>query len=417
MTRTTIFALLLTSVTNWCLAAELTPAQAAAKAILQQGWGTTLAEKSLVDTQFAGASAKAPNDTILLTAHWMALARQNRYKESLDSLNAFLKIRADSLPALQTKVFVLTALKRHSEAMDAAGELARECMKKSLAEQADVMSFLGRYVGFLKGPLSNEVNQQQQEKFAEQLEKLFNEEQTYNYKKGKDAVAAKFEEFEKSTADKNLAAKAAADADSQNKLDFLNKEQDKIDDDAKKVEERDRKAAEELRLQLDLLNQRLTEVNREIDKLTRIRSSNISQQDQDRKDAVQARNKADREKDLNTRKRLIAEAERFEAAVQNAQFNIEDLDDQITKEQRLAAKLVEAVNLAKAGRLMQGQELDNLRRGLDKKEDKIEGRKNRIAQAKLAPKTITLPSHARAFSTYAVLPLDDWRSLILKKLP
>ena len=67
---------------------------------------------------------------------------------------------------------------------------------------------------------------------------------------------------------------------------------------------------------------------------------------------------------------------------------------------------------------MQGQQLENMRQGVERDKVKAENKQKRAEKAKLitSVKAVGLENEARAFSTYAAFPIEELRETLLEKV-
>jgi DNA repair exonuclease SbcCD ATPase subunit len=405
-------------------AADPAAGKAAAKVMLEKGWDKTQAARDIVDREFAASEAKAPGDPFLLGAHWMALANQNRYDLSRQSLDAFLRAVPKSLPALQAKAWIHTVLKEYKQAMDAAEALAQVLAQNpppadsaARADHEEAVEFLGRFAGYLELPLPEVVDQGQRKKFEAQLLARFDEPRQKLFGQGKEAVATKFASLQKTAAEVSQESQEAAEAEKQKKLADLEKDKEQLAEEAKKVDEREKKAAEQLKQALDNLNRELTTAGTRVNQLQNQLTQLNNQLARDQTNAQRARQRAAQEQNDQIRQRLQLEAQQAENTARGTQRQIDNFNNQLMQTNANYNNIQQQIQVARAGGAAQGQQFENQRNKLERENKKTAGRQKREEQAKNSSKTGTLDSRARSLSTYVTLPLDELRAALLAKLP
>src|SRR5262245_9612516 len=309
-------------------------ARTSAREILEKGWGKSLAAHELVISEFDKANAISQDAPILLAAHWMALANQGRYPDSLSSLNKFLTQKPNYLPALQAKVFIHTVLSNQKDALDAAEKLAQIIAQtpfsndeKTRVRQEDTVEFLGTYFGYLEEPVANIVNQEQKKKSEDRILKQFDAPRKQLFNTGKQAVFAKLKKLRGDAAEKGEAAKAAADKDNASAAELSKKEQDGIDAAKKNALDDAKREAESVRKALDLLNQHLISADNEIKNLDRRAELSINQLPTARRDLADKEQKAKNERNPQVRQKLDADASTAKAKLDGLEEQIEDIKD------------------------------------------------------------------------------------------
>jgi DNA repair exonuclease SbcCD ATPase subunit len=417
MLRAKLWALPIALAATGCLIAESATPRAAAKTILEQGWEKTAAAQQLVNNEFNAHKDQAANDPVLLAAHWMALTNQSRYKDSLESLNAFLKGNPDSVQALQTKVFALTALQNYKDAVLAADELAKVVTQKPAAEQAEALEFLGRFAGFLGGPLGDVSNAEQRKTFEEQILKPFGEPHKKLFEKQKEGVLEKLKQFEMEAAKKADGQKDKAAADDQRVRERLEKEKAKLLEDGKNLEEGAKKEEEKERMEIDILNQRLTGADRQIIELERRKKPYVDNLAKAQPEAQRAQREAEQQKDPQVRQRLQTKVQAMIADAQGYQIQIDNLNEDIAKWGRGKKEVEQQIQKVRGSGVVRQQNLEKQRKQIERDIQNNEVKLKRLERDANNPaKAVALPAHARLLSSYATLPLNDWRTRLLKNL-
>jgi hypothetical protein len=401
-------------------AADVAAAKAAAKVILQEGWGKTQAAREIVDQQFAAAEPKAPRDPFLLGAHWMALVNQSRWKEARQSVDTFLVNYPSYVPALHAKVCLCTVLKEYQQAMETANALARAIAQNPPADdeaaraiQDQATEFIGVFAGYLEGPLEDTFDQAKRRKFEAELLKALDAPRKEQFQKGKEAVFTKLEKLQNAATGEEEKQKEQADTSKEKKLKSLEDEKDKIAGDAKNVDERAKQTEADLKRLLAKLNQQLAAEGARITQWQNQVRQLQTQLTQDQENSRQARKTANDRKNDQFAER---DALQKESTARNTKFQIDTLNNYIAAAQPNYNAIQQQIQTAQAGGAIQGQQLDDQRRGLDKDKLRIDNRAKREQGKNNSPKALALETQSRSFSTYFTLPLEDLRASLLARL-
>jgi len=311
-------------------------------------------------------------------------------------------------------------LKEYPKAMDAANALTAIIVQNppaadpaARAAQEQAMEFVGVFVGFLEGPLEDTFDQALRKKFEAELLKRLDGPRKEQYEKGKEEVFTKLEKLQKAAIGEETEQKEQADAARQKKLETLEKEKEKIVDDAKKADQAAKQAKADLDRLLANLNQQLTTQQTNITQARNQVQQLQTQLTQDQASSRQALQAANQRPNDPFAQR---DAQQKESTARNTQFRIDNLNSQITTAQTNYNTILQQIQAAKTGGGIQGQQLENQRHGLDQDKLRNENRTKREKGKDNSPKALALETEARSFRTYASLPLDDLRAALLARL-
>jgi hypothetical protein len=143
----------------------------------------------------------------------------------------------------------------------------------------------------------------------------------------------------------------------------------------------------------------------------------LTQFNQQQAETDRLQRKADGEKDVALKRQYQADADRAGRTSGDTKYQLNTISNQIN-----AAKMerirIDRDRVALGGTaLMQGQELENMRRGLEHERLRNENKQKRADKAKhIGGKAAALGSQIHAFSTYDEFPFEELRSTLLSNL-
>ena len=398
-------------------AADPVASKAAAKVLLEQGWGKTSSARAAVDMLDLEAPELA-GDPVVLAAHWLAMMYQGRHNEALESLQKFRQVKPAYLPAIRAEVWIHTAKQDHPKALLAAEELADAALappatagKTVTAGQDEAIAFLGRFAGFLAGPAEEDVEESLRIKLEDKVTRRLDEPRQKIFDDEKQRVLKKHRELTDAATEASNDAKQSAEAEKLKKLGDLQKEQDELTKEAERagVREQDaRKAFDKKIGELDFEDRKLAQ---SVTNLTSQAAAISSQFTQFNETAMRLRGQAKQEK--NSVQRAAKERQARQAGETANQFKAQlaGLNVQINgsqnRRQEIAQKRGETIQAA----LRQGLQLDLDREGIDEYKRKNKNLQNRAERKKDggSGKARALDSRASAFITYDTFPLEELR--------
>jgi hypothetical protein len=405
-------------------AADPSAAQAAAKMLLDKGWDKTAAARQIADTIDVNSPGLKGN-ALVLAAHWLVLMHQGRFDDALPSVQAFVKMQSASisgLSGLRAEIWIRTVKQEYREAIIAADRLGQAASPNlppadnaALAAQEEAIAFLGRFAGFVEGPAEN-PEQELRTTFERRLIARLTEPQKTQFDQAKSAVLEKFDTFMKEASSASEAATNAADAERQQNLEKLSKEKEQIAEEAGKVEGKEKEVAEEQKKKLaDLdqqdapLRQRLTQSQNDLNAI-------MPQYNQQKTHIDRLQQQASNEQNPQLRSQRQNDVRRAQDTFNNTtQRQVDNLNLQINQAKQERLGIQQKKNFIQGGAAAQGQQLENLRQGIELDKLKNENKQKRAEKGKAASsgKALALDSKAHAFRTYDDFPFEKLRSKLL----
>lgn len=404
--------------------ADEAAARASIAKLLTVGWATTPQARVAADLQYDEVKEAAGSDSRALAASWLVLMQQRRYDEGLKRLDEYLATTPGDLQALRAKAWAQAVLKNYPAALVTADKLAQQLAADppdTDAERAahnELISFLGRLLGYLGGPVAANVNQDQRKAAEKQiLARLDTARQTL-FEDAFNGVLAKFISMSDESADAKDKAVAAAAVEKEKTLAEIEADRTQAAARAKELDDRRKKLQSEFRDQLDqiakddrplvqqlaqlearavVLNRDLLAYQAEINQLNRLAAG---------------------ENDPARRQQLLFEADRLAVIANRVDADLLGVNRLTRGVQGQRAALAVRQRDLQNDIAGQSQRIDGELGDLAKRERRNDGIEKRASRPAIAPasKVRSLSAQATALSTYDQFPLEAAKAKLLESL-
>ena len=424
--RASFFAIALTSSALYLAPTQASEAEvkAAIGKLLEVGWAITPQARTAADAHYLAATQIAGNDPRALAAYSLVLLYQHRYEDALKRLNEQLARSPGDLEALRAKAMVLTILKSYPAAMLAADQLsaaaAAEPRESASANpsQRDSIAFLGRLVGFLGGPVSEAVNQDERMALEKKLLARLDEAGVIVFEDARNGVLDKFIEMSDNQADARERAVADATADKEKTLTDVQAEREKIAARNKELADRKSKIRDQFQEELDDIAKKDQPLVQDLARLNARSNSLNGTLFAYEGEINRLQQLANSEKSNARKQQLLNQANQL--AIAAAQINADLIGTntllQGVQNQRVA--LANRQAQAQASAQSQVNRIDKELEGLGKRDRRNEGIGKRTARPVSAStgKVRSLSAQATAFTTYEAFPLEAAKVRLLEAL-
>jgi len=405
--------------------ADAATGKAAAKTLLEKGWAKTAAAREAVD-QPELDEAPLKDDAFLLAARWLVLLHQNRFDDGLTVVDKFLETQPSHLVSLRAKTWANTVKRDYRQAMVAADQLSQAASRAAgnggqaanPAVDAE-LEFLGRMVGFLEGPMEKNADQVVRQKLEARVLERCDEHAKKVFNDAKNGVLDHYKELVAEAA----AAKGDTDQSTQvlkeQKLGELSDKAAKLSVEANKLEDQTTKLQEDFKNRLaELDRQQAPLMQRQMflqGQITTL-STQLNQQQTLLAQYAQQTANADSK---NSNRNAVSNGEilRAQNAVATLRGQLEIANNQLGLTQ-VALVNIQQQRIATGGAAnMQGQQLENMRQGVQRDKQKNEAKQKKAEKAKPAAnvKLAALENEARTYATYESFPFEELRENLLKR--
>lgn len=404
--------------------ADEAAAQVAIARLLDVGWSGSPQARAAADLQYQEVLKVAGPEPRALTASWLVLLQQRRFEEARQRLDEHLVRSPNDLQALRARTWVLALLKNYPASMLAADKLSTLLAAQSAnADQArtqhdELVSFLGRLIGYLGGPAADSVNQQDRKNLEKKLLDRFDDSRKLIFEDARNGVLSKFAELSDDSADAKERAAAAAIAEREKALADVQADREKIAARSKELEDRKGKIRNEF-------NEELAEIAKQdrplVQDLARLngRASSLDstlllyQADIDRLQRL-----LNTEKSNARRQQYLFEIDQLNLLATRVSADLIAANQLIQGVQNQRAALSNRQSRAQADSAAQidrvDRELENLAKR-DRKNTGLEKRASRPVSASTS-QTRSLSAQATALSTYDSFPLEAAKAALLETL-
>jgi len=395
----------------------------AIRRLLDVGWSTSPSARSAADVAFAEESVAIAGDLRALEAWTLILLQQRRYEEASKRVDQWLAKDPDNWFALRARVWLWTLLKNYPAAMVSAEKLADQISAADPStateeERQEYVDFLGRIYGYLGGPATANVGQEDRRSSEKRVLAKLGEQWGEAFTESRDGVLQRHLEFTDSRSDEREKARDAEAAEREKTLSEIEGEREKMKSRAGEIQEERNRLRDELTSEVNELQKQERPLAQQFAQLDAQAAganrelSNLSVQIQ------RLEFDAEREKDPVIRNRLLREADRLQVLAARIDRDLRVIERQAAAIQQernvLASKLREVQN--NYGGQIAG--LDRELQGFSKREKRLAGEEARAKKptSGTTGQVLSLGAQAAALSTYDTLPLEARKELLFKEL-
>lgn len=391
------------------------------ESLFEVGWSITPQARRAADAQFEALPAAATRDPRTLKAWWLVLMYERRFDEALKQVDLYLVREEGDLSALRARAWLTTVLKNYQGALLAAERLSTQLAEKPPADDGgkaiyeESIAFLGRLFGYLGGPASDSVDQEQRKRLERRIVERIPESQRPLFEDARNGVLARYIEMTDESAATRERTQAAAAAEKAKTLADLQSEREKLDAESGALEEKRTKLNSELRAELsDIDRQELPLIQQQTQLGSRVDRLNTDLLNY----SVQINSLeqlAAREKDNNLRLQYLNQASALALTANRIQADLYSVDRLLRTLQGQRASLQVRRNQAQASTAAQARGVNDELNDIDRRGKRNEGMEKRAARSAKGStgKERSLAAQAAALSTYDVFPLEVEKARLL----
>lgn len=415
--------LALLSAALWCsIASAQGGVSTAITELMTVGWDTKPEARERAELLYARAVEEHPGDRQLVYAFALVKMQQRQFPEAAKLLDQYLAIEKQDASAWRAKAWLSMLMKSASTSLVELDKLSQvladEKVKLPDETRQELVTFLGRMIGFLEGPGEGSVNGATLAAAKQKIRGRLTETQRESFDSGVSAVVDEFGVL--ATAKDDAQVQEIATAEKQKREQLVDIEKDGVEIVARKGELRE--TAERLESEVAAENATYAKADAPLaDEFNRIAAqaanvdrdlSNVSS------DIISLRGQAARERDPIIRNRLFRDIDRLEDIAARLDNNLRSLEraGAVVRDRR--ATLLAQHNQALAGYASSLGAAQKEFKGLESREKRADAIRNKLRKPSVGNtgKVISMNKQAVALSTYETFPLEAEKQRLLDQL-
>ena len=391
--------------------------------LLEAGWRPSSKNLAAAEQLYEKLRGDGRPNLHLAYAFALVQMRNQKYDEAGKLLDLVLAADKTNLAARRAKVWVLAITQKYAAALVELEKMTRQAAAAPAAndpeaDDARLIEFAGRVMGFVDGPAASAVNEHVRADYRKRLIAPLSATQRKSFEEGYNAVQRRFAELNLDRQQTRADAKADEEQRQERILQELERDRTALAQETSKLQEQAEKASAEAKKDLANIDALLRPLAARQTRLEAQAAAMGREMAGLEVEIARLLELSDLVEDPGEALRLRAEARRLDIALGRYSVGLRGVEGELAAVAAQRITLARQRQVALAQQRAYAERIDRRAKDLRRAERRIDNQEDRANQPAggVTAAVVSLSSRAKAFTTYEDFPFEEERARLLQSL-